>query len=165
MEINFDYKTEELVSPLRANNEYKHSRKLTEDKNDKNIAPMTWLNTGNSYSISTNVTPESEIVFSKLGTNDPEFNLRKNHVFIDVIEHCKNFDLKLESVQNLHGNVTNIEPIFSDNFYTIVQINFNNDQQNIFLIANQKNVTHKQHKMTIGNQKYQWTENYNFKTN
>ncbi|SEL46448.1 Alginate lyase [Aquimarina amphilecti] len=177
METNFEYLKENTLSPLGVKNGYQHLWKLAEGKSNQNFATLTWLNQNSFYSISSLIDKESNMVFSKLGANDPNFNLRddasymlreknkKNHVFVNVIEPHGNFDPKLESVQNPHSDIKNIELIYSDDEYTIVQIVFKNDEHYTLTIVNQEHDPHKQHKTTIDNQIYQWTGNYNLKTN
>ncbi|WP_299438716.1 heparinase II/III family protein [uncultured Aquimarina sp.] len=177
MEANFEYAKENTLSALGTKNGYQHLWKLAEGKSDNNFATLTWLNKNSFYSISSLISSESEMIFSRLGANDPNFNLRndasymvrendkKDHVFVNIIEPHGNFDPKLESVQNPHSDVKNIELISSDNNYTIVKVTFKNDDHYILMIVNQEHDPHKKHKITIDNQVYQWTGNYNLKTN
>ncbi|WP_299246534.1 heparinase II/III family protein [uncultured Aquimarina sp.] len=177
METNFEYVKENTLSELGAKNGYQHLWKLAEGKSDRNFATLTWLNQNRFYSISSLINPKSKMVFSKLGANDPNFNLRndssymlresdkKDHVFINVIEPHGNFDPKLESVQNPHSDVNTIQLVHSDDNYTIVKITFKNDEQYTLAIVNQEHDPHKKHQITVDDQEYQWTGNYNLKTN
>ncbi|WP_378172266.1 heparinase II/III family protein [Aquimarina sp. SS2-1] len=177
METNFEYLKEKTLVPLGVKNGYQHLWKLAEGNSNKNFATLTWLNQNSFYSISSLVNLDSKMVFSRLGANDPHFNLRndasymiresnkKNHVFVNIIEPHGNFDPKLESVQNPHSDVKNIQLIYSDAMYTIVEVIFKNNERYTLMIVNQEHDPHKQHKLTIDDQKYQWTGNYNLKTN
>lgn len=177
METNFEYEKENTLSELGIKNGYQHLWKLAQGKSDKNFATLTWLNQNRFYSISSHIGPESKMVFSKLGANDPNFNLRndasymlresnkKDHTFINIIEPHGNFDPKLESVQNPHSDVSTIQLVYSDDNYTIVKITFKNDEQYTLAIVNQEHDPHKQHQITVDNQEYQWKGNYNLKTN
>ncbi|WP_405207412.1 heparinase II/III family protein [Aquimarina sp. LLG6339-5] len=177
METNFEYLKENTLGSLGDKNGYQHLWKLAEGKSDQNFATLTWLNQNSFYSISSLIDKESNMVFSSLGANDPNFNLRneasymlresnkKDHVFVNVIEPHGNFDPKLESVQNPHSDVKNIELIYSDDKYTIVEVTFKNNKSYTLTVVNQEHDPHKQHELTIGSKTYQWTGNYNLKTN
>ncbi|MHA7057551.1 alginate lyase family protein [Aquimarina sp. M1] len=177
METNFEYTKENTLSALDTKNGYQHLWKLAEGKSNKNLATLTWLNQNRFYSISSLINSESKMVFSRLGANDPNFNLRndasymirennkKDHIYINVIEPHGNFDPKLESVQNPHSDVKNIELIYSDDKYTIVEVTFKNNKSYTLTVVNQEHDPHKQHELTIGSKTYQWTGNYNLKTN
>ncbi|MBW1295788.1 heparinase II/III domain-containing protein [Aquimarina litoralis] len=177
METNFGYTKESILSPLGTKNGYQHLWKLAEGKSDTNLATFTWLNKNRFYSISSLISKDSKMVFSLLGANDPEFNLRndasymlrendkKDHVFVNVVEPHGNFDPKLESVQNPHSSVKHIQLLFSDEFYTVVKVMFANGENYTLTIVNQEHDPHKKHTITIDDQEFQWTGNYNLKTN
>ena len=177
METNFEYLKANTLSPLGTKNGYQHLWKLAEGKSDHNLATFTWLNKNRFYSISSLVSKNSKMVFSLLGANDPEFNLRndasymlrendkKDHVFVNIIEPHGNFDPKLESVQNPHSRVKHIQLLFSDEHYTIVKAIFNNNESYTLAIVNKDHDPHKKHTITVEDQEFQWTGNYNLKTN
>jgi len=178
MDTNFEYQSENTLAALGKKNGYQHLWKQAEGNSSKDIATLTWLNQNRFYSISSLINKDTKMVFSILGANDPSFNLRndpsymlrennkKNHVFINVIEPHGNFDPKLESVQKPHSDVASIQLLHTDKNYTIAKIIFkSNNEQYILSIVNQEHDPHKQHTITIDNQQYQWTGNYNLKTN
>ncbi|MDH7448074.1 heparinase II/III domain-containing protein [Aquimarina sp. 2201CG14-23] len=177
MDTNFEYTKESTLSELGAQNGYQHLWKLGEGKSDQNFATLTWLNQNRFYSISSIINPNSAMVFSRLGANDPNFNLRndasymirennkEDHVFVNIIEPHGNFDPKLESVQNPHSDIKNIQLIHSDDTYTIVKVIFKNEEHYTLMIVNKEHDPHKQHKITVDTIEYQWTGNYNLKTN
>ncbi|GAA3512129.1 hypothetical protein GCM10022393_27330 [Aquimarina addita] len=177
METNFDYKKETTLSPLGKENGYQHLWKQAEGRSEKNLATLTWLNKNSFYSISSLIDADSRMIFSRLGANDPDFNLRnepsymirekgkKNHIFVNVIEPHGNFDPKLESVQNPHSSVSEIKVLLSNKEYTAISIILDAKKTYTLVIANNSSESNKQHSVTIDEQEYEWTGNYNLKIN
>ncbi|WP_025739580.1 heparinase II/III domain-containing protein [Aquimarina pacifica] len=177
METNFEYVQQNPLKALGTNNGYQHLWKLAEGTSDNTIATLTWLNKNTFYSISSLINSGSKMIFSKLGANDPNFNLRNdpsymirekgksNHTFVNVIEPHGDFDPKLESVKKPHSDIKDIQLIVANKEYTIVQIIFKSSQEYTLMLSNQSHDSNKTHKITIEEKEYQWTGNYNLKLN
>lgn len=178
METNFKYEPAvNSLSPLGKTNGYQHLWKLAEAKADQGISKFTWLNDSRFYTISTITDENTQLFLTRLGANDPNFNLRnesgylvrtkdkKNYTFVSVIEPHGSFDPKLESVQDPHSKVEAIQILKQDENYTIVQVNFKNKKTYTLAFANKEAKPTAKHKVSINGKNIEWKGNYTLITN
>nr|QPF71238.1 alginate lyase [Microbulbifer sp.] len=90
------------ISALGKNNGYQHLWLKARGKPDAGLAQITWLNdNGRFYTHSTIADGRTELLFTELGANDPEFNLRSEKAFI--ARHDKTNAHTFVSVLEPHG--------------------------------------------------------------
>ncbi|WP_428819349.1 heparinase II/III domain-containing protein [Microbulbifer sp. MCCC 1A16149] len=71
------------LKALGADNGYQHLWLKARGKPESGLAQITWLNdNGRFYTLSSLVDGETELLFTELGANDPDFNLRSERSFI-----------------------------------------------------------------------------------
>nr|WP_322623580.1 heparinase II/III family protein [uncultured Flavobacterium sp.] len=173
METDFKYDASlTSLNPLGTKNGYQHIWKVAEGTGNTGISKFTWLNDKKFYSISTATTADTKLDITKVGANDPDFNLRAengymvrvkdkaNYTFISVIEPHGSFDPRLELVQDSHSRVQDIKLLTEDENYTAVSVNFRNGKSYLLMFANKPNDAKKSHKLNIGGQNYTWKGNY-----
>lgn len=104
------------LSALGSKNGYQHLWLTAKATPSKGIAKITWLNDNGKFYTQTNVTDgDTQVLFTRIGANDPNFNLRnesgfiyrkqnaKSHTFVSVLEPhgqynpAKEFTLSAES--------------------------------------------------------------------
>jgi hypothetical protein len=71
----------DVRKPLGSAAGYQHLWKEAEARSDSSIS-FTWLNGIRYYSLISDASPSAEIVFARIGANDPNFNLRNDPVVI-----------------------------------------------------------------------------------
>jgi len=153
---SYDYKpfiTERKV--IGKNNGYQHLWLEAEAKT-KGTSSFTWLNGERYYSIISNTDSNTQILFTQIGANDPNFNLRNdrgimfrakdnNHTFVNIIEPHGDFNPTLEYSFNSYPAFEKIEVVRSDENYTIVEISGKNNLRWTLMLANKnadKNAAH-----------------------
>lgn len=153
---SYDYKpfiTERKV--IGKNNGYQHLWLEAEAKT-KGTSSFTWLNGERYYSIISNTDSNTQILFTQIGANDPNFNLRNdrgimfrakdnNHTFVNIIEPHGDFNPTLEYSFNSYPAFEKIEVVRSDEHYTIVEISGKNNLRWTLMLANKnadKNAAH-----------------------
>jgi hypothetical protein len=164
---NFDYKAylnERRV--LGIENGYQHLWKTAEGK-PIGTSAFTWLNGGRYYSITSNTDSETEIIFTQIGANDPNFNLRNDeaimfrrkdtdHVFASIIEPHGAFNPTLEYSFNSYSTFEKINVLNADNEYTVVQIGGKNNLTWILLIVNNDSSETVNHRLTVNGKDFEW---------
>ena len=100
IDTNFDRQAfTESLSPLGKNNGYQHLWLTAQATPAKGIAQVTWLNDNGKFYTQTSIADgDTQALFTRLGANDPHFNLRneagfiyrkkqaKAHTFVSVLE-------------------------------------------------------------------------------
>ncbi|MCE5179616.1 MAG: alginate lyase family protein [Porphyromonadaceae bacterium] len=80
---NFNYKRHlESQQVFGDANGYQHLWLEAEGKTDLPVSSLTFLNGNRFYSLTTNVTPETKLFLTRIGANDPNFNLRNDQAFM-----------------------------------------------------------------------------------
>ena len=175
LQTNFDYKTPETLKPLGAKNGYEHLYlEATAKANDDNTK-FSWFNNNKFYTLTTVTSNADDILLTRIGANDPEFNLRrdpalilrrkntKNTVFVSTIESHGSYSPVSESAVNSNSNIKELKVVFDTEDYTAVEITNINDETKLFITANTNALKEAKHTIIINDINYQWTGNYYFK--
>src|SRR6218665_2491242 len=77
MSTNFAFEVQKTLEPLGKANGYQHLWKESSTVLSEPNAKISWLNDGHFYTLTTVNQPNDEVIFVRIGANDPNFNLRK----------------------------------------------------------------------------------------
>jgi oligo-alginate lyase len=156
---------------LGAKNGYQYLWKEAEIKKLKNpFTQLTFLNGKTFYSISSLQQDSAQVIFARIGGNDPNYNLRRepacilrskgsNITFINAIEIHGQFNGTTEVSSNTYSQLSSIEKLQDDENYTVVKIFY--QQQPIILIqVNNLQALQQHHSITIQGLKYEFTGAY-----
>ncbi len=132
---------------------------------------FTWLDGSRYYSILTAGDTESDVLFGRVGANDPNFNLRteplvllrqkaQEHLFVAVIHPHGYFSEAGElSVQaRTHFNAVNI--IGQNDEGSVVEILGEDNLTWQIMVNNSESSDDAVHKITVDGKTYEWTGNY-----
>ena len=172
MDTNFEYDKEKTITALGAKNGYQHLYKLASAKSTKDLARLTFMQENKFYSLSTITENHTELILTRIGANDPNFNLRNDAgyiirksnkdkaIFVSIIEPHGGYNAQLETVQNPNSNLENLELTYEDSSYVAVSFQFKN--QNKYLLIFPQNTSSKatNHSVKINGETYSWTGNY-----
>ena len=115
------------------------------------------------------------VLLTRIGANDPEFNLRrdaalivrrdntKNTVFASVIEPHGSYNPVSELSINSNSNIATIEVVYDDDNYTAVSITDVKGNEQLFIVSNKNPSKTAEHKLSVNNQDYSWTGPYLYK--
>lgn len=78
MSANFKYEKSKTLIPLGDKNGYQHLWKEASGVATQDNSKVSWLNKGTFYSLTAALSTGDEIIFTRLGANDPNFNLRND---------------------------------------------------------------------------------------
>ena len=136
------------------------------------MSQVTWLNTDRFYTYSFLANNNENLIFSQIGANDKNFNLRtenqlihrvssaKNHTFISALETHGEYNPRLEFTKNSESSIKTITYKNIDG-KIIVLIHFKNGEEySLALSGNSKPQTI--NKISIKNLNIKWTGHYSF---
>jgi len=135
MKTNFKYNNNNTeLSVLGNKNGYQHLWKEATASKVNPFTQFTFLNNKCFYTLSSLSDNAVDIFLTRIGANDPNFNLRrdpcylirnygKNKTFINLIEPHGSFNPVIEIANKSFTSVSSIEKLQDDNQYTAVQIN------------------------------------------
>lgn len=172
MKTNIEYKSPSNLRALEEENGYQHLYLEGIGNAEDGNTRYSWLNEGKYYTL-TSVTQESdEVLFTRLGANDPNFNLRRDPglmlrrgrvadtTFVSVIEPHGSYSPVTELSVNSNTSVQSLETLHDDDQYTAILIKHIKGSEQLLIIANQDASDNFRHTLKIGNDTYQWKGPY-----
>ena len=175
LNTNFKYKVPETLKALGSKNGYQHLYIEGTAKNEKENTKFSWLNKGKFYSLTTVSNINDDILFTRIGANDPEFNLRreaalmlrrkntKNTLFVSDIEAHGSYSPVSESAINSNSAITALKVVLDTEDFTAIAITNVNGTTKLFITANTDANKEVRHNLKINDKEYEWSGPYCFK--
>jgi len=173
IKANFEYESPALAI-LGEDNGYQHLYLEGKGTPSSKSTVLSWLGNGNFYTLTTITDNADELLFTRLGANDPEFNLRrdagfmlrrkntKNTTFVTVIESHGSYSPVTESAINSNSNIKEIKLVLDTADYTAVSITTVKGNSKLFITANTKVLKTTTHTVKISGKDYTWTGSYTY---
>ena len=129
---------------------------------------------GNSkfYTLTSVTQPSDELVFTRIGANDPDFNLRRdagfmirrkdvgNTLFVSIIEAHGSYSPVSELALNAKSGISALNVIHDDNEYTAVSIEDVLGGSSVFIVSNEDANTSTDHEVEIDGLVHRWSGPY-----
>lgn len=172
---NIAIQKQKTLTTLGDKNGYQHIWKEASAITTKPNMQFTWLNNNTFYSITSTTDKSDELLFTRIGANDPNFNLRtdpaiiirkhnsQDAIFASVIESHGTYNRVKEYAENAYSNIKEITVIYDTKKYTAITIDFKNSNSKTLIISNENPKKEEKHSITINNKNYNWTGYYYFK--
>lgn len=173
LETSFDYKQPAQLQPLGAKNGYQHlwvegvSQPLKSDS-----WQFTWLNEGKYYTLTSAAEKRDQVMFTRIGANDPQFNLRRDAgimirrqqsedtTFASVLEPHGSYSPVTELSLDANSHIKGLKVLHSDKRYTAVKIEPVKGKSLLFILANQDTSSSAKHKLRVDGKTYKWKGAY-----
>lgn len=175
LQTNFEYNSPETLKPLGSKNGYQHLYLEGSGKASEENTKFSWFNNNKFYSLTTETSVKDELLFARIGANDPEFNLRrdpalilrtknsKNRTFVSLIEAHGSYSPVSESAVNSNSSVKSIKTVLDSNAYTAIEITNIKGNVKVFITVNINTSENTKHSITINGKNYEWSGSYYFK--
>ncbi len=174
MAVNFEYASPSTLMALGKSNGYQHLYLEGSGKPSSANTQFSWLGNGNFYTVTSATNTSDELLFTRLGANDPEFNLRRdaalmirrknarNTVFASVLEPHGNYSTVSEFAVNSNSNISKLNVVYDDKDYTAVSIEDLQGHTSIFILSNMDASASEKHRLQIDDKAYQWIGPYHY---
>ncbi|MEL0638290.1 heparinase II/III family protein [Marinomonas sp. TI.3.20] len=165
---DFEYTVAPRLKPLGMDNGYQHLWSVG-SAHVENSSLVSWLHDSSYYSLVSSASKDSEVIFTRLGANDPDFNLRsepafilrqfgRNHVFASVLETHGHFDESIEASDNARGLVSAVTVLAENSDGTVIQIDTVTGRAYRFGISNRTpDKQNSVHSITAVQSTFSWT--------
>lgn len=169
---NFDYQSPTSLHPLGEENGYQHLYVEGQGSAVEGNTKFSWLGAGKYYTLTMLTDAQDDIYLTRIGANDPEFNLRReagimlrrektqDTVFVSVVEPHGSYSPVSESSKNSKSSIAKLELVLNSAKYTGVSIVDVKGKTQLFVIANSDNSDTAEHAVTIDGETYRWTGPY-----
>lgn len=171
LDMNFQYESPKSLHPLGEANGYQHLYVEGKGKPSNNSTQFSWLNKGKYYTLSTVTQNSDELLFTRIGANDPEFNLRReaaimirrndaDTTFVSVVEPHGSYSPVSELSSNPKSNIATVELVLDTQAYTAVNITDLAGNTQLFILANDDASGAAKHEVKINGENYSFTGPY-----
>ena len=179
LSTSFELSTETTqLTPLGDDYGYQHIWKEAAGKTTEKRTQLTWFEKGKFFTKTSSSMPGDELILGRLGANDPNFNLRrdpvfitrrkeKNTIFASVIESHGTYDPVSEIPLQPYPTIESVAVLEDNEQYTVVNFTRGASIEEgrkkttwTVILANQNNDKKTNHKITIGDQTFSWTGPY-----
>jgi hypothetical protein len=172
MSSNLQIDEAKAMKPLGRAHGYQHLWEEANGALQEDNLKMSWLNHAFFSSLTSAASDATSVIFTMLGANDPEFNLRreqaiilrlegkKDVVFASVIEVHGVYDPVSEIAGNAFSSISGIDILLHNQEYTVVELASLDDEHWIFGISNNNASAEGKHKVQIGDKQIEWQGPY-----
>ena len=171
---NFAVETQAKLSALGEENGYQHLFLEAKGRPSGDNAQFQWMGEGRFYTLSSVVHADDELLFTRLGANDPDFNLRRDAAFIirrnaapeslfaTVIESHGSYSPVSELTVNPRGSLARLRVIRDDEQYTAVLLTDRQGSSSVFILSNREASESATHHMRAGDRTFSWQGPYHY---
>lgn len=146
MSSNQKFETNNVLSPMGKNDGYQHLWAEAQATLEGNTYSMTWFNKKRFYTVTSVVESGDEIILTRIGANDPNFNLRRdpgmihrrtggNTVFASVYEIHGSYDYSTERPLNLFTSIADVKVLYESADYVALGITLISGEEYQFTIS------------------------------
>ena len=172
LQTNFDYEIPTSLAPLGDSDGYQHLYLEGKGKPSSDSTQFNWLVEGKFYTLTSATNVTDELLFARVGAQDPEFNLRRDaalifrrkdvgdSLFVSVIEPHGRYSPVSELSVNPKSNIAALKVAFDTEAYTAVVIETLDNKSSLFIVANRDAATSAKHHLKIGGKHYSWLGPY-----
>lgn len=169
IDTNFAYTSPSTLVPMGKQNGYQHLYLEGQGKPATDNTKLSWLTDGKFFTLTSATDSADELLFTRMGANDPEFNLRREAgfmlrrnntagtTFATVIEPHGSYSPVTEASLDSSSNIANLAVVHDDDQYTAVQITDLAGNVQLFILANLDAKPSSQHTLKIADTVYDWT--------
>lgn len=168
MKVDFQYKSDTILKPMGNANGYQHLYREGLAIINSDNTSLNWLNKNKFYTNTTLTGNGDEMVFGRIGANDPDFNLRRDPVllhrkrkaektvFVSLIESHGTYSPVSEFAVNAYSNIKHLALAANNEQYTAVEISFTSGDSALFVVVNNDAGKETVHQLKINAKDYNW---------
>ncbi|MGB5258513.1 MAG: alginate lyase family protein [Woeseiaceae bacterium] len=174
LEVNFDYDTPSTLSALGTKNGYQHLFVEGQGRPGADNTKFSWMGHGKFYTLTAATDDSDELLFTRIGADDPEFNLRRDAafmlrrksssdtVFATVVEPHGSYSPVSELAVDSKSHIAELKVVHDDEMYTAVAFEDLEGHTSLFILANTEASASKKHQLEIDGRKYRWSGPYHY---
>lgn len=174
LQTSFDMEALQPLSPLGEENGYQHLYLEARGAVDSENARFSWMNNNKFYSLTTATRSDDELLLTRLGANDPQFNLRRDPavilrrhdvadtIFATIVEPHGSYDPVTELAIGSNSTIAQLAVLLDDDHYSAVSIETVQGSTRIFIVSNGDIDPSTAHSLEIGDQNFSWTGPYQY---
>lgn len=174
MSSNQKFQVNEQLSPMGQASGYQHLWAEGQATVEGDVFRMTWFNNKKFYTLTSAVQQGDEVILTRIGANDPNFNLRRDPglihrrtggltTFASLYEVHGSYDYASERPLNLFTSVEQLTLLHQSEDYVAIQFQLKNGETFQFAFSLKDKSSTSQHGITTTLGELNWLGIYHFK--
>ncbi len=174
MSSNQEFETNNDLTPMGSNDGYQHLWQEAQSNLEGEVFRFTWFNQKNFFTMTSAVWPGDQVLLTRIGANDPNFNLRRdpglihrrtggNTLFASMYEMHGIYSYADEIPINSFTSVGGLDVLYKSEEYVVIQFELKTGEQYQFAFSVNDNDVSSSHSITIENVQLDWKGVYDFK--
>ena len=176
IDVDFDYATPATLSALGDTHGYQHLYLEAEGGPTNEVTRFTWMHERRFYTLTSTANPGDELLLTRIGASDPDFNLRRDPgfmirrrakgstVFVTTIEPHGSYDPVSERARSSRSGIAGLQVIHDGANYTAVSFQDLRGTTSIFIVSHSDPTPSGRHVLEIGDRAFSWSGPYLFRT-
>ena len=172
LQSNFEIKVPSVRNTLGEKNGYQHLYLEGQGVAEKDNTRFSWMDNDAFYSLTAVANQSDELLLTRLGANDPEFNLRRDPgfmlrrketgdtTFVTVIEPHGSYSPVSELAENSSSNIAELTVLYDDSRYTAVAVRDLQETTQLFIVSNLDAAAEQTHSLAIDGKVHKWSGPY-----
>ncbi len=167
MSSNQKFQTNNELSPMGTNDGYQHLWVEAQTELTAGTFSMTWFNNRKFYTVTSLVQAGDQALLTRIGANDPNFNLRRdpglihrrvggNTLFASIYETHGNYNFSTEIPDNSFSSIANLEVVYRSTDYVAVSFDTKNGDQYLFVISENDSKRTSRHNIEVNGSNLVW---------
>ncbi len=174
LSANFEYDIPDGLAALGEDNGYQHLYVEGVGKPASETAQFSWMGNDKFYTLTSATAPSDKLMFTRVGANDPQFNLRRDAgfmirragaadtVFASTVETHGGYSPVSELAVNSKSSIASLQVVYDDADYTGVSIEDVSGNKSLFVVAYADTGPDTEHELEIEGRSYRWSGPYLF---
>ena len=174
LDANFGYESPASLVQLGEENGYQHLFLEGKGSPASDNTKFSWMANSRFYTLTSATRQDDELLFVRLGANDPEFNLRRDAAFIirrkaarstlfaSIIEPHGSYSPVTELSVNTRSSVSALEIVQDDENYSVFRVATVKGEERLFVLSNSISSASAHHEVEIEGKLHAWTGQYHY---
>lgn len=169
LDAGFEYTSPTALKPLGTDAGYQHLYLEAAGKSEAANTKLSWMDKGRFYTLTSVTTTQDDLLFTRIGANDPDFNLRReagfmirrkdadDTLFVTVIEPHGSYSAVPELATDARSGIAALRVLRDDSDYTVLSIDDVAGRRSVFALSNRDADPGAAHHLRIGADEYSWS--------
>jgi len=176
MSSNQQFQTNNDLTPMGDNDGYQHLWLEAQTELKSDVFRMTWFHEKNFYTQTSTVLEGDQALLTRIGANDPNFNLRRdpglihrriggNTLFASLYEMHGRYSYADEIPINSFTSIANLEVLHESENYLAIQFQLKSGEKYEFVFSLNDKKDRSEHKIELESGNLEWIGPFSFKKN
>ncbi len=169
IDVNFEYESPTSLTALGEEHGYQHLYVEGRGSPTSGNTQFSWMDKGRFYTLTLVVGERDELLLTRIGANDPHFNLRRDPaimlrrnntagtLFVGALESHGGYNPVTELAVNSRSSIGDLSVLYDDDNYTVVSVGTVDGGRITLALSNKEATDESSHRLAIDGDELAWS--------